>query len=65
MCKSKRIQVVPLLFLRPKEMQMFEVIWSYSFNAYIVREVCTFSSIKPNFIGDKSECIAFIERNCK
>jgi len=44
---------------------MFEVIWSYAFNEYIVREVCTFSSIKPNFIGDKSECIAFIERNCK
>ena len=35
---------------------MFEIIWSFCNGAYIIRPVCTYSSIKPEFIGTIDEC---------
>jgi len=42
---------------------VYEVIWSWARDKYIVRPVCTWSSITPNFIGTYDECIAHL-RNC-
>lgn len=35
---------------------MYEVIWSKWNDAYIIRHVCTHSTIKPEFIGTLEEC---------
>jgi hypothetical protein len=42
---------------------MYEVIWSTWNDAYIVRAVCTYSSIKPEFIGTHDECAIYIVKN--
>lgn len=35
---------------------MYEIIWSTWNDAYIIRPVCTYSTIKPKFIGTLEEC---------
>jgi hypothetical protein len=35
---------------------MYEIIWSTWNDAYIIRPVCPYSSIKPEFIGSLEEC---------
>jgi hypothetical protein len=35
---------------------MYEIIWSSRNDAYIIRPVCTYSTIKPEFIGSFEEC---------
>jgi hypothetical protein len=42
---------------------MHEVIFSYFHDKFIARPVCTFSSVKPHFIGSKVECLAWLARN--
>lgn len=42
---------------------MFEVIWSMFSNAYIVRPVNSYSTVKPMFIGTDSECNSWITKN--
>ena len=43
-----------------QESNMFEVIWSYSQDKYMVRSVLVASTIKPKIIGTKDECAMWI-----
>ena len=36
---------------------MFEVIWSWTADAYKVRPVGAVSTIKPDFVGGEDDCI--------
>lgn len=42
---------------------MFEVIWSWSADAYVVRPASAFSHIKPKFIGSREECVAWADKH--
>lgn len=42
---------------------MYEVIWSWFEDAYIVRPVNVNSSVKPLLIGSHDECVAHIRNN--
>ena len=44
---------------------VYEVIWSCREDAYIVRPICGFSTVKPHFIGSYKECTDYIQNHTR
>ena len=42
---------------------MFEVIWSYAQDCYIVRPVKAYNRIAPLFMGSHDECVAWLSKH--
>lgn len=42
--------------------EMFEVIWSYFYDRYIVRPVSISTKITPLFVGSYDECVSYLTK---